>query len=199
MFVTGTLVLGDTLNQDFNTLIGTAYQHVSYQIRGKAASGDNDGRGRRQRRPQAGAAVDRGRVRSCRASPSSTARSRATRSSSTGRQPDRSGGADAGLLVRSQPQLSPLRLVRGHSRRVRRRRDGQVDGHEVPLHGRRSGAHADLPGPPQTFTISGIVTFGSDDNLLGETLAGFALPTAQRLFDSRPLRHDQRPGQAGCG
>jgi putative ABC transport system permease protein len=36
MFVTGTLVLGDTLNRTFNNLIGTAYQHVSFEIRGKA-------------------------------------------------------------------------------------------------------------------------------------------------------------------
>ena len=36
-FVTGTLVLGDTLNRTFDDLIGTAYQHVSFQIRGKSA------------------------------------------------------------------------------------------------------------------------------------------------------------------
>ena len=36
MFVTGTLILGDTLNSTFNSLIGTAYQHVSFQIRGRA-------------------------------------------------------------------------------------------------------------------------------------------------------------------
>src|ERR1700733_12230936 len=35
-FVTGTLILGDTLNSTFNTLVGTAYQHVSFEIRGKA-------------------------------------------------------------------------------------------------------------------------------------------------------------------
>src|ERR1700733_9783829 len=35
-FVTGTLVLGDTLNRTFDNLIGTAYQHISLQIRGKA-------------------------------------------------------------------------------------------------------------------------------------------------------------------
>ena len=40
-FVTGTLVLGDTLNRTFDNLVGTAYQHVSFQIRGKAAF-DND-------------------------------------------------------------------------------------------------------------------------------------------------------------
>jgi len=36
-FVTGTLVLTDTLNRTFDTLIGTAYQHVNFQIRGTAA------------------------------------------------------------------------------------------------------------------------------------------------------------------
>ena len=42
-----------------------------------------------------------------------------------------------------------------------------------------------LPNRPQTFTITGIVTYGSDDNLAGVTLAGFDLQTAQRIFNSR--------------
>ncbi|MHB1570080.1 MAG: hypothetical protein ACYC0H_12870, partial [Solirubrobacteraceae bacterium] len=33
-FVTGTLVLGDTLNSTFNNVIGTAYQHISFEVRG---------------------------------------------------------------------------------------------------------------------------------------------------------------------
>src|SRR5215472_12178736 len=40
-FVTGTLVLGDTLNRTFDNLIGTAYEHVSFQIRGKSAFNTN--------------------------------------------------------------------------------------------------------------------------------------------------------------
>ncbi len=40
-----------------------------------------------------------------------------------------------------------------------------------------------LAGPTRTFTISGLVKFGSADNLAGATLAAFDLPTAQRLFD----------------
>ena len=39
--------------------------------------------------------------------------------------------------------------------------------------------------PPTSFTISGIVTFGAADNLAGATLAGFYLPTAQALFNTR--------------
>ena len=34
----------------------------------------------------------------------------------------------------------------------------------------------------QTFTITGIAQFGTADNLAGQTLAAFALPTAQRLL-----------------
>ena len=42
-----------------------------------------------------------------------------------------------------------------------------------------------LPSRPQTFTITGIVTFGNDNNLAGVTLAGFDQQTAQSLFNSR--------------
>jgi len=42
-----------------------------------------------------------------------------------------------------------------------------------------------LPDRPQTFMITGIVTFGSDNNLAGVTLAGFDLQTAQAIFNSR--------------
>ena len=38
-------------------------------------------------------------------------------------------------------------------------------------------------GPPEEFTISGIVGFGDADNLGGATLASFTLPTAQRVLD----------------
>ena len=53
-FVTGTLILGDTLNSTFNDLIGTAYQHVSCEIRGKAVlneSGAAAVRGTTDRKP----------------------------------------------------------------------------------------------------------------------------------------------------
>ena len=38
-------------------------------------------------------------------------------------------------------------------------------------------------GPPEEFTISGILGFGDADNLGGATLAAFTLPTAQRVLD----------------
>ena len=40
-----------------------------------------------------------------------------------------------------------------------------------------------LQGGQQTFTLVGIIGFGESDSLLGATMAGFDLTTAQRLFD----------------
>jgi putative ABC transport system permease protein len=40
-FVTGTLVLTDTLSHTFTTLVSSVYQHVSFEIRGKAAFNSN--------------------------------------------------------------------------------------------------------------------------------------------------------------
>src|ERR1700677_2967679 len=40
-----------------------------------------------------------------------------------------------------------------------------------------------LAGPPRTFTITGIATFGWSGNLAGTTLAAFTLPTAQQVLD----------------
>jgi putative ABC transport system permease protein len=40
-----------------------------------------------------------------------------------------------------------------------------------------------LVGPPQTFTLTGIVRFGTANNLAGATIAAFDLPTAQKIFD----------------
>ena len=80
-FVTGTLILGDTLNRTFNTLIGTAYEHVNFQIRERRRSTTP--------RPRSTALKTVNRFRSgllqmsarCRESPTSTEPSTATRSS----------------------------------------------------------------------------------------------------------------------
>jgi putative ABC transport system permease protein len=46
--------------------------------------------------------------------------------------------------------------------------------------GQKIGVQAE--GPVETFRISGLVKFGAVDTIGGATLAGFNLPTAQRLF-----------------
>jgi putative ABC transport system permease protein len=66
-FVSGTLVLTDTLHQTFTTLFSTIYQHVDFEVRGTAALSSNSPGGGAQRNPipQSVAAT----VRKVRASP----------------------------------------------------------------------------------------------------------------------------------
>ena len=108
------------------------------------------------------------------------------------------GSSTLGFSFDPNPQLSPYRLVAG--RAPGGPDDVVMDKATATKHHFAVGDRVlvNLPDRPQTFTISGLVTFGSDDNLAGVTLAGFDLATAQSLFDCpRLLRHDQRPGRAG--
>jgi putative ABC transport system permease protein len=189
-FVTGTLVLGDTLNRTFDNLVGTAYQHVSFQIRGKAAF-NND--------TPAAAAVD------------STADRKPVRESllaSVRRVPGvsfafgsvggyaqfltRDGnaigsgeGSTLGFAFDPNSQLSPYRLVAGHAPTAPD--DVVMDRATATKHDFAIGDRVliNLPNRPETFTITGLVTFGSDNNLAGVTLAGFSPATAQELFNLR--------------
>ncbi len=120
-FVTGTLVLGDTLNRTFDTLVGTP---ISTSASRSAARRDS---GAPPQRPST-AAVTASRCRS-----------------------------------RSPPRFATCRYHFSLGDRV------------LVL----------LPRAPGTFTITGIVTFGSADDLVGTTLAGFDQSTVQDLFSSR--------------
>ncbi|MGA2927551.1 MAG: ABC transporter permease [Solirubrobacteraceae bacterium] len=187
-FVTGTLVLGDTLNRTFNSLIGTAYQHVSFEIRGKAAfnsdtAADVNGAADRKPIPESlAAAVRRLRgVAYVHGSVEGYAQFLA-------RDGDAIGGGGASTLGFSfdpNRQLSPYRLVEG--RAPVGPDDVVMDKATATKYHFAVGDRVliNLPDRPQTFTISGIVTFGSDNNLAGITLAGFSLTTAQALFDAR--------------
>jgi putative ABC transport system permease protein len=187
-FVTGTLILGDTLNSTFNSLIGTAYQHVSFEIRGKAQLVSNksaavNGTAYRKPIPESiaaqvsrlpGVAFVHGSVQGY-----AQFMDRSDNAIGGG------GGSTLGFSFDPNRQLSPYRLVEGSAPAT----SDQVvmDKETATKHHFAVGDRVlvNLPNRPQTFTISGIVTFGSDDNLAGLTLAGFDLQTAQTLFDSR--------------
>ena len=189
-FVTGTLVLGDTLNRTFDNLVGTAYQHVSFQVRGKAAfSNDNS----------AAAAVDSTADRKPVPESVLTAVRRVPGVSfafgSVGgyaqflTRDDNAigggGGSTLGFAFDPNAQLSPYRLVAGHG--PTSSDDVVMDKATATKHGFAIGDRVliNLPNRAQTFTITGLVTFGSADNLAGVTLAGFDPATAQGLFDLR--------------
>ena len=189
-FVTGTLVLGDTLNRTFDNLVGTAYQHVSFQVRGKAAF-NND--------TSAAAAVDSTADRKPVPESVLTAVRRVPGVSfafgSVGgyaqflTRDDNAigggGGSTLGFAFDPNAQLSPYRLVAG--RGPTSPDDVVMDKATATKHGFAIGDRVliNLPNRAQTFTITGLVTFGSADNLAGLTLAGFDPATAQGLFDLR--------------
>ena len=185
-FVTGTLVLTDTLNRTFDTLIGTAYQHVNFQIRGTAAFNNDTAaaaNGTADRRPipaTIAAAIRRlpgvayvdGSVEGY------------AQFVSDG---NAIGGAGSALGFSFDPnrQLSSVRLVDGSAPSAAD--DVVMDKGTATKYHFQIGDRVRVlsGGSPRSFTITGIVTFGSADNLAGATLAGFALPTAQALFNTR--------------
>lgn len=185
MFVTGTLVLGDTLNRTFDALVGTAYGKISFQIRGKAAF----------RAASANSGTDRNPV----PAPIATTVRRlpgvayvhgdvSGYAQFVDRQGNAIGGGAGNTLGFSfdpNRQLSPYRLVEGRAPTAAD--DVVMDKATATKHGFTIGDRVRilLPGGARTFTVSGIVTFGSDDNLVGITLAGFDQRTAQALFGLR--------------
>jgi putative ABC transport system permease protein len=184
-FVTGTLILGDTLNRTFNALIGTAYQHVSFQIRGDAVLNDStnaavNSTADRKPIPQSIAATVRRlpQVAYVHGSVSGYAQFLARNGDAIG------GGGSSTLGFSFDPnrQLSPYRLVDG--RAPTNADDVVMDKATATKYKFAVGDRVlmNLPDRAQKFTITGLVTFGSDDNLAGVTLAGFDLSTAQSLF-----------------
>jgi len=185
-FVTGTLVLGDTLNRTFDNLIGGIYQHVDFQIRGKQTLSGVGNTGvdstvNRRSVPQSVAAAV-GRLPGVQFDYGSVG-GYAQLVGPGGHAIGSARGA-LGFSFDPNPQLSALKLVRG--RAPAGADQVVIDQNTVQKHHLAIGERVRmlLPNGHRTFTISGVVTFGSASSLAGSTLAGFQLRTAQRLFNS---------------
>ncbi len=186
-FVTGTLVLGDTLNRTFDNLIGTAYQHVSFEIRGTATlpGADTTVNSTAERRPvPASIATTVGRlpgVAYVHGSVGGYAQFLARNGDAIGG----GGGSTLGFSFDPNRQLSPYRLVQGRAPTTPD--DVVMDKATATKYHFAVGDRVlmNLPDRAQRFTVTGIVTYGSDDNLAGVTLAGFDLRTAQTLFHAQ--------------
>ncbi|MGO9960001.1 MAG: ABC transporter permease [Solirubrobacteraceae bacterium] len=184
-FVTGTLVLGDTLTNTVNNLIGTAYQHISFEIRGMAAFTSNtpaavNGTVNRKAVPESIAASMRKLpgVAYVFGSVGGYAGFVAPNGAAIGK------GKAAGFDLDPNRELASYRVVLGHAPST----PHQVVMDEATAekyHFKVGGSvRMLLFSGSQTFMISGVVAFAGGANLDGETLAGFDLPTAQKLFDS---------------
>src|SRR6516164_8665720 len=157
-FVTGTLVLGDTLNRTFDNLIGTAYQHVSFQIRGEAAfdNGTAVVNSTANRKP-----VPQSIVPAVRRVPGvsyafGSIGGYAQFMTRDGNAIGKGGGSTLGFSFDPNPQLSPYRLVAGHAPTTPD--DVVMDKATATNYHFALGDRVlvNLPNRPQRFTISGI-------------------------------------------
>jgi putative ABC transport system permease protein len=181
-FISGTFVLTDTLHNTFNTLFGRIYQNVDFEIRGKAAFTDNGTGGGAVRKPIPQTVAATVRHIPGVAYADGTVGGYAQFVAPDGKSISNGGAPTLGLSYDVNPQLSALRLSAG--RAPTSPHDVVMDAGTAQKYHFAVGEHVRvlLAGPPQEFTISGIVRFGTANNLAGATIAAFQLPTAQQLF-----------------
>ncbi len=180
-FISGTFVLTDTLHNTFNTLFGHVYQNIDFEVRAKAAFTDNSG-DTAAARPSPSRCWPR-----CGRSPEwrrPTGRSPATPSSwrPTARPSPPGAPPTWGSPSTPTSRSPPCNSAEGHAPTTPH--DVVMDAGTAQKYHFEVGQHVRvlLLGPPETFTLTGIVRFGTADNLAGATLAAFSLPTAQQLF-----------------
>jgi putative ABC transport system permease protein len=181
-FVSGTLVLTDTLQNTFTTLFGHVYQNVDFEVRGKAAFNQNSSTGGFGRQPIAQSIVTTVRDVPGVGYAEGTVSGYAQFVARDGKAISTGGAPTLGLSFDPNARLSALTLAAGHAPTTPD--EVVMDAGTAQKYHFAVGDRVRvlLLGPPQTFTISGIVRFGSASNLAGATLAAFDLPTAQQLF-----------------
>lgn len=180
-FVSGTLVLTDTLHNTFTVLFDKVYQHVDLEVRGTAAFSASRG-GTAVRKAFSESLLAKVRAVPGVAVADAGVGGYAQYIAKNGKAISTGGAPTIGTSFFANRQLSSLQLVNG----VAPRSSTQVvmDEGTATKYDFHVGDHVKilLPGPPRIFTISGIVRFGTADNLAGATIAAFNLTTAQRLF-----------------
>ena len=180
-FVTGTLVLTDTLNNTFTTLFSKIYSNVDFEVRGVAAFADQQGAGA-VRQPISDTLLPKVAAVPGVGASEGLVGGYAQFVDKHGKAITTGGAPTLGTTFGDKPELSALHPVSGHG--PTGPTEVAMDEGTAKKYGFAVGDRVKvlLPGPPETFTISGIVRFGSADNLGGATLAAFTLPTAQNLF-----------------
>jgi putative ABC transport system permease protein len=186
-FISGTFVLTDTLNSTFSTLFTSVYHKIDFQVRGvpELGSGANA-----TRNP-----LPESLLTSVRAVPGvgqayGAVEGYAQFVAKDGK-PISSTVGNLGLEYDPDQQISSLHLIAGSAPTTSD--DVVMDAATAQSYGFSVGQRVRVLSaavPPQTFTITGIAQFGSDNNLAGATIAAFALPTAQRELGQTGLLDD---------
>ncbi|HEX4688739.1 MAG TPA: ABC transporter permease, partial [Nocardioides sp.] len=185
-FVSGTFVLSDTMVKAFNELYTGLNAGTDVVVRSQSAYDADVTTTGGQVRP-----MDEDVLRSVRDVPG-VAAAQGTVSGfaliiDKQGQPIQPGGAPTiGVSIARDPRLyGALTFRTGHA--PEGPREAVVDARTAAKAGFRVGDRVDvvLQDGRRSFTIVGILGFGKTDSLLGATLVGFDLPTAQHVLDKQ--------------
>ena len=178
-FISGTFVLTDTLNSTFSTLFTSVYSKIDFQVRGVAQLGSGNG-ATRNLLPESllprvqevpGVAGAYGNVTGY------------AQFIAPDGKPISSNVGTVGVGFDTNQQISSLHLIAGSPPATSH--DVVMDAATAQSYGFKVGQQVRVLGAglksAEAFTITGFAQFGNEDNLVGETLAAFTLPTAQRV------------------
>ncbi|MEJ7568912.1 MAG: FtsX-like permease family protein [Gaiellaceae bacterium] len=181
--VSGTYVLTDSIDQAFDAIFTDVREGSNVVISGKAAFDLSDGSGASAPAFDESLLDDVRAVAGVQAAEGSVDSETAQLIGDDGKAVVYGGAPNLGFsIANGDSQFNPLTLVGGGWPG-----SGEVVVDEATAEkedfavGEEIGVQA--VGPVERLRISGIIRFGSASSLGGATLAGFDLPTAQRLFD----------------
>jgi putative ABC transport system permease protein len=179
-FISGTFVLTDTLNSTFSTLFSSVYSKIDFQVRGVAQFGSGESA---TRNPMPESVLARVRAVPGVAGAYGEVEGYAQFLARDGK-PISSTVGTVGVGWDTDQQISSLHLIAGNPPTASD--DVVMDAATAQSYGFSVGQRVRILTAglksAQTFTITGIAQFGTADNLAGQTLAAFALPTAQRVL-----------------
>ncbi|OLB66760.1 MAG: hypothetical protein AUI10_01790 [Actinobacteria bacterium 13_2_20CM_2_72_6] len=186
-FVAGTFVLTDTINKTFTDLFEQTTKGIDVAVRNKA---NVSGQAGQQRAPLPAALL--AKIKGDGQTPGIAGVQDAEGQVSGYAQfigkngkPVTTGGAPTlGVSLSTVPQLQAGTVLR-EGTRPSGPTEVAIDAHTAQKQGFHVGDKVKIlfQGSPQEFTVSGILGFGSADNLAGATLAGFDLATAQKVLN----------------
>jgi putative ABC transport system permease protein len=197
--VTGTYVLTDSITNAFGSIFTNVYQGTAATVTGRNAIDSSQQGGIGGGSAPAFSASLLNRVRTLPGAKQAVGDVSGTvQLIKNGKAISFGGAPNFGSSVHpDQPRFSPLRLISGHwpgSDEV------VVDTNTATKKNLRAGQMIGVQanGPEHMMRISGLVRFGSASSLGGATMAGFQLPTLQRLLSRvgklDEIRVSARPG-----
>jgi putative ABC transport system permease protein len=180
-FISGTFILTDTLHSTFTSLFSSVYSKIDFQVRGVAQFGGDTSNAVREPFPESLLA----KVRSVPGveGASGSVQGYAQLIAPDGKAIANGSSPTEGMNYDPDKRVPVLNIVQGGPPVTAS--DVVVDAATAQKYGFRVGQRVRIlfVGPSRTFTISGIVQFGTAGDLAGATLAGFTLPTAQAVLN----------------